>query len=136
MKKRNYGGIKKRKNFIKSLNLALLFSGVVTINAMAFTDDTNIKSLRLSDTVGSDGQTFSKKWELTRNCPKGTYTYNYGYNTFLINEDYVHTKHYAWDHTAAIANDKHSGTATAKSGKWAKAEIPHAGNSVKYGIIY
>ena len=77
--------------------------------------------------TNSDGHTFKEAWEATLygdNC-----SLIYGYNTFLINEDYAHAYHFKLEHSAIVAND--NGTFES-SRKPAKMEVRHKGTFIQY----
>ena len=80
---------------------------------------------------------FSKAWERYASGDNGKANLTYGFNTFLINEDYAWAKHSTKSHYAALKNGKGWHTASAKSaGKTSKVEVTHKGSSVSYYCYY
>lgn len=84
--------------------------------------------------VDSGGKSFADSWSLSKS---GTdWVMNYGFNTDWIDEDYTHTKHNSFDHTATVANANGAYSDDDSSGYWAEIEVSHSGNSVQYSISY
>lgn len=80
---------------------------------------------------------FSRAWERYASGDKGKASLTYGFDTFLINEDYAWAKHSTKSHYAAIKNGKGWHTATAKSAKKvSKVEVMHRGCTVSYYCYY
>lgn len=80
---------------------------------------------------------FAKAWERYASSGNGQANLTYGYNTFLINEDYAWAKHNTKSHYAAIKNGKgwHTGSGKA-AGKTSKIEVTHKGSTVSYFCYY
>lgn len=112
--------MKKKISGVLSVTLmAILLTGI-TVNAESYTS-------------GNKG--FSKSWELSDKSPN-KWEIVYGFNTTFINEDYTHTYHFSKHHTATVTNANGSYANDANAGRWAKIEVTHSGNSVKYSISY
>ena len=79
----------------------------------------------------STGHSFKKAWSVADDI----YTMKYGYNTALINEDFVH----AYDsgtHKAILDNANGAHSKEAKGKTWAKLEVRHAGTNIMYGMLF
>lgn len=79
----------------------------------------------------STGHSFKKSWAVADDI----YTMKYGYNTTLINEDFVH----AYDsgtHEAILDNANGAYSKEAKGKTWAKLEVRHAGTKIMYGMRF
>lgn len=84
----------------------------------------------------SEGQSFANAWEETEE-EDGVYTMKYGFNKWLVYEDYVHTKHYSKNHIATLINGTNTFQKNGKSGKWAKIEVSHVcANPNVYRMTY
>lgn len=57
---------------------------------------------------------------------------NYGFNTDWIDEDYTHTTHSVYDHTATVSNSNGAYSKNAGSKSWAKIEVSHKGSYIEY----
>ena len=118
------GSYEKTKKIIGLLTLLGVLSSPVTANA---------GTIYSHNEWNSKG--FDKAWEST--VSDIGYTFNYGYNTTWINEDYSHSIHDSYDHTAALSNSNGGFESSIKgAGKWAKIEVRHSGTKVLYGIRY
>lgn len=82
----------------------------------------------------SSGKSFTKAWELT--ASGSNWLMVYGYNESLINEDYTHTTHSAYNHTATVSNGSGAYSKNASKGAWAKIEVRHSGSYVQYSLTY
>ena len=84
--------------------------------------------------VSSAGHDFNGKWEETALFGNGSKLV-YGYNTFLINEDYSHSNcKYS---QAYLINARGTFRANAAlTTTWSKIEVTHAGNFIYYGVTY
>ena len=81
--------------------------------------------------VTNGNHTFKSAWEET------VYYYGdaklvYGYNTFLFNEDYCHSKKQFSVAYLTNGNGTHTANAALYT-KWSKIEVMHKGNSITYG---
>lgn len=85
-------------------------------------------------TKNSSGQSFSKAWELP--ASGANWLMKYGYNTAWIKEDYTHTTHSLYDHTATVSNGNGAYSKNSKKASWAKIEVRHSGSYVEYSITY
>ena len=85
-----------------------------------------------SKTNGS--HTFSTAWEETAYFNSGSKLV-YGFNTFLVNEDYSHSNEKYSVAYVTNANGTFKGKA-ALTTTWSKCETPHAGTSITYGVTY
>ncbi|WP_243291893.1 hypothetical protein [Bacillus sp. FJAT-47783] len=104
-----------------ALALGLLGSSITPADATTYTKS-------------SSGQSFSKSWELTAS---GTnWLMRYGFNTAWIDEDYTHTTHSVYDHTATVSNGNGAYSKNASDGAWAKIEVRHSGSYIQYSISY
>lgn len=81
----------------------------------------------------STGHSFNSDWE-ERYSLSGGKIFKYGYNTFLINEDYAHCNkdgsqtRITNDNGTVYANAAHNTT-------WSKVEVRHVGTYVIYGVV-
>ncbi|MCY1689923.1 hypothetical protein OVA29_03105 [Exiguobacterium sp. SL14] len=80
----------------------------------------------------SSGQTFTKSWEKSATTTNSVI--NYGFNDFLIDEDYTHTKHMTRSHTAEVVNGNGTHADSNSKGNWAKIEVQHKGSTIHYYI--
>ncbi|GMR63808.1 MULTISPECIES: hypothetical protein [Bacillus] len=89
-----------------------------------------------ADTVtkNSSGKTFKNDWELSTSG--NNWLMNYGYNTSWINEDYTHTTHSVYDHSATVSNSNGAYSDNAGNGSWAKIEVTHSGSFIQYSITF
>jgi len=84
---------------------------------------------------GSQG--FSAKWERYLTGDSGKASLVYGYNTFLINEDYSYANHSDNAHYASLRNGNGSFSGPNKSAKSeSKIEVTHSGSSITYMCNY
>lgn len=78
----------------------------------------------------SSGQTFTKSWQLGDN---GTnWEINFGYNKFLIDEDFTKTLHMTRSHIAKVSNESGTHADSDAKGNWAGIEVKHKGSKVYY----
>lgn len=107
----------------------------VWIFAIILAVSVNLKQVSAADfNVTNGGHTFSKAWETTTYF-NGSSKLVYGYNTFLINEDYSHSNKKYSQAYLTNANGTFKGKA-AFTTSWSKIEVTHAGNNIIYGVIY
>lgn len=87
--------------------------------------------------ISRSGTSFSSAWSLQAQTSDGEGWLNYGYNTFLINEDFAYGYYKNSRHFAYIQNDNgyHTGPDVAP-GNTSTIEVRHSGNSVTYGMLY
>lgn len=111
---------------MKKKILGILSAALVAIMATGFP--------AYAETYTSSGQSFSSAWELAKSG--SNWRIEYGYNTFLINEDYTHTLHFSKYHTAIVSNANGSFSSYNNPGQWASIEVTHSGNYVTYSISY
>lgn len=90
------------------------------------------KCLGVSQTNG-----FDKAWERSATLDSGKAYLLYGYNTFLINEDYAKANHATNVHYAYIKNGSgiHVGS-SAVAAVFSKVEVRHSGATVEYCCFY
>lgn len=86
--------------------------------------------------VGSGSHTFSKAWEAYKGDDYGTYI-TYGFNTFLIDEDYCWAEQKQLFHFGTLRNGKgwHDGPLKAP-GNVSKIEVTHNGSSIYYACYW
>lgn len=80
---------------------------------------------------------FSKSWELYHSGDSGRAGLTYGFNTFLVHEDYAWATHSTKSHYAAIvtSNGTYSGP-TKSAGSTSKIEIAHLAYEIEYFNIF
>lgn len=77
--------------------------------------------------------TFSTDWQESAVGDDGYAALTYGYNTFLINEDYAWAYHSQKEHSAEVGNARGAfGSEKKAAGKEAKIEVAHSGTSIQY----
>lgn len=80
---------------------------------------------------------FPKAWELHASGDSGRASLTYGYNTFLINEDYAWANHSTKKHYASLTNGNGGFSGPNKSkGSVSKIEVRHSGSTVTYKCNY
>lgn len=86
--------------------------------------------------VNSGPHTFKKAWEAYKSDDYGTYI-TYGFNTFLINEDYCWAEQNQLFHFGTLRNDNgwHDGPLKGPN-KVSKIEVRHAGSSIYYACYW
>lgn len=82
---------------------------------------------------------FSDEWEKTiyyqTSEGKKRIKFVYGYDKFLINEDYAWSYSYKESHKAGIENDNGPDWTSKKScSRWAKKEVTHKGKTIYYKV--
>lgn len=103
----------------------------MSLTTSAFAAETSIIPVS-NHTKGHD---FKSKWmEPVKKVQGGTHTLNYGYNTFLINEDVAYADSNGYIHRAKIvnANGTHYGPKRAANAGTSDQEVRHKGSTVKY----
>lgn len=119
-----------KKGKIKTGVLATLVFALLSISTIAVPANASSVSKSYS---GS----FSSAWERYATGDSGKASLTYGYNTFLINEDYAWAKHNTKSHYAALYNGSGWHTGSGKSaGSTSKIEVTHKGSSIKYYCYY
>lgn len=88
-----------------------------------------------TQTFTSSGQSFSEPWELAYENPN-VWKIVYGYNVFLIHEDYTHGYNFSKHHVATVTNANGAFSKDNLPGFWAKIEVTHSGSYVTYSISY
>lgn len=99
---------------------------------MGFSNTSIVSAANYSTTNGSHG--FDSAWESTAYFA-GDSKLVYGYNTFLVNEDYSHSNKKYSQAYLTNSNGTHKAMAAFNT-TWSKIEVRHAGSSVTYGVIY
>lgn len=89
----------------------------------------------ITETYNSGGKTFQESWEVPQS---GTnWLMKYGYNTDFWNEDYTHTYHTIYSHTAVVANGSGAYSDGDSAGNWAGIEVLHTSNvQIEYSLIW
>lgn len=113
------------KKIISKILATILLISLMTINVQAST----------YYEYNSSGQSFSSAWEVTA-ISTSSQTFLYGYNTFLINEDYTHTFNTWTTHKAKVKHNTNSLEVTKLANKVAKAEIMHGSGTIYYRYTY
>ena len=91
-------------------------------------------ALAVTHPYSSKDHSFSSSWQA---ADSGTdWVIEYGFDKFLIDEDYAHTLHNSLHHTATVTNANGSYSDDAGAGNWAKVDITHSGATVSYSIQY
>lgn len=78
---------------------------------------------------------FNEKWEkyVTDTIGGNTIRFTYGFNTFLINEDYVSSYYVGDEHYAKIVNGRGSyASSVVGAREYAEVEVTHNGSKVTY----
>lgn len=76
---------------------------------------------------------FSSSWERYTSGDSNRASLTYGFNTFLINEDYAWANHSMASHNAYVSNAKGGFAGPTKSaGSVSKIEVTHKGTSIHY----
>lgn len=79
----------------------------------------------------SAGRDFDEAWQATSS--NGNATLTYGYNTFLVNEDYSWAYHSSREHSAEVKNARGAfGSSKKAATEEAKIEVRHSGTSIEY----
>lgn len=95
---------------------------------------TSTSASALTHTKTSSGQTFTNTWSLPASGTNWLMTY--GFNKEWIDEDFTHTTHSVYDHTAIVSNANGAYPKKGNKGDWAKIEVRHSGSYVEYSIVY
>lgn len=117
---------------MKKKIISATFAFAMGLLLIGFSNTSVVSAATYSTTNGNKG--FSSKWERT-DYFDGSSKLVYGYNTFLINEDYSHSNKKYSQAYLTNANGTHRANAALNT-TWSKIEVPHAGTSIVYGVIY
>lgn len=117
-----------KNKLITSLLAVLILLSTLSISAFA-SDDINFKG------ANSDGHDFTTAWRAYTSADDGNGLLTYGFNTFLIDEDYAWGDHETKIHVASLRNDNgwHAGP-ICFAGYTSKIEVTHSGNSIYYDL--
>lgn len=121
-----------KRTFLLMLAIIMVMSILILPASASTTGENSGKSIW----AFYDGS-FSKSWELYHSGDSGRASLTYGYNTFLVYEDYAWATHSTKSHNAAIvtANGTYSGP-TKSAGSTSKIEITHLAYEVEYFNIF
>lgn len=110
----------------------LLTMGLGIISIVAFSS-----SAYALDSIGGAANDFSSAWERYASGDGGRANLVFGYNTFLINEDYSWATHSSKRHYAQVANGtgNHFGPDLGAGGT-SKIEVVHSGSLVGYANFF
>lgn len=111
----------RKKLFAVVLSMTLAMSAV-PVNAVTYS-------------ATSDGHSFSGYWAAYE-INTATRTFVYGFNDWLIDEDFCHTYHANKKHTAYVKNTKRAQKKTKDAGKYSKVEITHSSGGIYYSYTY
>ncbi|MGL5576909.1 MAG: hypothetical protein ACRDCW_15325 [Sarcina sp.] len=89
-----------------------------------------------ADSIKKSANSFTSPWEKVTSNSEGTATMKYGYNEFLIDEDYTHTYHTKASHKALVANNGGSHYKERGARTWAKIEVTHKVGLVRYEMSW
>lgn len=116
-----------KKSIVRTI-CVFMFTVILGVNM-------NVNPVLARDFSKTNGShTFSTAWEETAYF-NGTSKLVYGYNTYLINEDYSHSNEKYSVAYVKNANGTFKGKA-ALTTTWSKIEVTHAGTSITYGVTY
>lgn len=88
-------------------------------------------------TLSKTANSFTSSWELYVTGDSGRANLTYGYNTWIIKEDYAWANHSTKSHFASLTNGKGSFSGPNKKKKsLSKIEVTHSGSSVTYKVNY
>lgn len=131
----------KRNVFMSVATILIIVMMVGMCSAIAATtENTEITPRTVIELSRSYSGSFDEAWQLTASGAEYTQEeylkhafMTYGYNTFLINEDYCWAENSATMHWAELYNDNgwHYGPFKA-AGNVSKIEVTHAGSVVSY----
>lgn len=115
------------------LAMSLLLTGSVAVYA------SDVMPLAAPENVldgCSDGYGFTEAWEVS--ISEGDAHLTYGFNTFLVDEDYAWSVHDSTAHNAAIKNGDgwHLPTLPSLPTFTSKVEVEHSGTHVYYACEY
>lgn len=117
---------------MKKKIISATFAFAMGLLLIGFSNTSVVFAATYSTTDGSHG--FSSEWKEYRTFD-GSSTLVYGYNTFLINEDYSHSNKKYSQAYLTNANGTHRANAALYT-TWSKIEVTHAGTSIVYGVTY
>lgn len=110
--------------------VSLSLAGILSFGVLAQSSS----AASLSRTVSNN---FSKAWELYASGDSDRASLTYGYNTFLVNEDYAWAYHSTKNHHASLTNGTASFAGPNKGkGSVSKIEVKHSGSTVTYRTNY
>lgn len=118
----------KRKILVVTCSLLLMMSLATSAYAA--------ESAMISTTNKTKSHTFKADWSesVKKVGGDGTHYLDYGYNTFLINEDYAYANSNGYEHRSKIVNGNgtYYGPAKFANEGWSDQEVTHKGSTVKY----
>lgn len=112
------------------MKLVKKFSKLISVLALIALSSVSMSTVSAGQLYGQYRGSFDSPWELYISSSNGTAELTYGFNTFLIHEDYAHAKHSTSAHYAALNNAKgwHTGPGK-KAGSISKIEVTHTEDS-------
>lgn len=114
----------------KTINATLAIA--IGILLTGFSKASIVSAANYSITNGNHG--FKSAWENTIYFD-GSSKLVYGFNTFMIDEDYSHSNKKYSQAYLTNTNGTYRANAALRT-TWSKIEVRHAGNKVTYGVIY
>lgn len=118
-----------RKKLKYTLGLILIFSIVLSISLASFA----------GAVTRTYSGSFSDDWtkSVETNINGSTDVLTYGFNTFLINEDFAYSLYYGDYHRSKVSNGNGSHYGQQKqAGEWSDIEVRHSGSSITYSSIW
>ena len=87
--------------------------------------------------ISRSASTFSTAWERYAVTSDGQGSLTYGFNTWLVNEDYAWARHNTRSHYAVLKNGSgwHTGSGK-KAGATSRVDVTHKGTYVTYSLNY
>lgn len=126
--------MKKRNILATILTLVLVVTIFSSMAVPAFASTTGETEGKVWAFYDGD---FDSAWELYVSGDSGRASLTYGYNTFLIHEDYAWASHSTKEHNAEIITTNGTYTGPTKAaGKVSKKEIMHLAFEVFYFNFY
>lgn len=122
-------------------NLKKVMAWITIVGVLAASGVVNVTASTTKTKTVSGSSEFLKAWEYTRIYYLNDHEVGrmvYGYNTFLINEDYTWTKGKECDTKAKVQriglDNKYIAGSQAGIGSYSKIEVTHKESTVKYAL--
>ena len=90
-----------------------------------------------SNLISASSTSFKKSWTLNKTASANKHRLTYGYDTFLINEDFANANSIGYIHKSKIVNGKGTFCGPKKTANdgWSDKEVKHKGSTVKYYCV-
>lgn len=125
---------KVKKTLARLACLTLVLATIIACGTTVFASSTGEGTGKIWAFYDGD---FSNSWELYHSGDSGRANLTYGYNTFLIHEDYAWANHSTKTHHAELATTNGSASGPSKSaGTVSKIEITHLSFENFYFCIF